>query len=329
MLKVLRLVILIFPGLLLACNTAPRANEAYANVAQSHQDNGLAGSSWRLQQIQSMNDEVYLPAMGSHFTLQFVSDEQVTLQADCNRGSGSYTLNGSQMEFGVIASTRALCPPGSLHDRFLSDLQYVRSFVLTESGLHLATMADGAILTFVPVAATDSASTIAPGFACAEASGTVEELICSDSELALLDRQLNYLYQQATRAVSADELPTFRALQRGWISGRNACWQEDDVAACVESETQRRLSELQIRSGSVRVPAAVDYRCGERRLSAYFYNNTVLPMLVLNAAGQQFFLHQLPAASGSRYGIGNIEFWDSGEMARLTEFNDVIECARL
>jgi hypothetical protein len=47
--------------------------------------------------------------------------------------------------------TRGTCPPGSLYDRFISDLDYVRSFVLEDGHLFLATMADGAILEFEPM----------------------------------------------------------------------------------------------------------------------------------------------------------------------------------
>jgi para-nitrobenzyl esterase len=45
----------------------------------------------------------------------------------------------------------AICPPGSLHDRFIGDLGYVRSYVLKDGHLFLATMADGSILQFEPV----------------------------------------------------------------------------------------------------------------------------------------------------------------------------------
>ena len=36
--------------------------------------------------------------------------------------------------------------PWSIHDRFISDLYYARSFTLNEGLLYLATMADGSIL---------------------------------------------------------------------------------------------------------------------------------------------------------------------------------------
>jgi len=299
--------------------------------AESAIDNNsrLAGTQWRLQHIQSMNDEVFIPAVNAVFSLTFSADGRVAIQADCNRGSGEYNEAGSQLEFGVIASTRAMCPPDSLHDRFLSDLEFVRSFVLADGDLHLATMADGAILTFAPVLDSEGEALIAPGFDCAGASGTVENLLCSNAELALLDRQLNTIYGLAEARFSAAELTNLRAMQRGWISGRNDCWKESPVDACVREATQRRLSELQIRTGSVRVPEVVLFDCPPNRmLETYFYNNTVLPMLVLNEAGNQVFMHQLIAASGGRYGIGNTEFWERGDEAQFSEFSETVRCER-
>ncbi len=323
----LRYCLLVLPLLLAACSSNPESADSPAAIIASR----LAETSWRLQHIQSMNDETFVPATGAVFTLHFQAEDRVAMQADCNRGSGSYNQTGSQLEFGVIATTRALCPPASLHDRFLSNLEYVRSFVLQDGKLHLATMADGAILTFVPILESELAqngtAVIRPTFDCSSASGTVEQLICTDSDLALLDQQLNYFYTTALQRMAAEEREVFRALQRGWISGRNDCWQAEDAAACVREESERRISELQISSGSVRVPEAVLYSCPpDKELENYYYNNTVLPMLVLNDGTEQAVMHRLPSASGARYGIGNLQFWDRGDEALFIESEDQVQC---
>jgi para-nitrobenzyl esterase len=109
----------------------------------------LAGSAWQLVEIQSMDDSVTRPDDGSKYTLAFDADGRVSLRADCNRGSGTWTsAQPSQLQFGPIAATRAMCPPGSLDARFLRDLGYVRSYVLREGRLYLALMADGGIYVF-------------------------------------------------------------------------------------------------------------------------------------------------------------------------------------
>ena len=47
-----------------------------------------------------------------------------------------------------MAVTRAMCPPGSLHDHMIKQLPYVRSYVLKDGRLFLSLMADGGIFEF-------------------------------------------------------------------------------------------------------------------------------------------------------------------------------------
>lgn len=112
----------------------------------------LAGTSWQLVEIASMNDTVERPDDASKYTLSFGEDGTASIQADCNRGKGSWTSESkSQLQFGDIASTRALCPPGSISEKYLAEFQWVRSYVMEDGHLFLATMADGSIIEFEPV----------------------------------------------------------------------------------------------------------------------------------------------------------------------------------
>ena len=99
-----------------------------------------------------MDDSVLTPEDRSLYTLTFAAAGSATLRADWNRGAGTWTSQGpSQLQFGPIASTRAMCPPGSLSDRYLALFEWVRSYVTKNGHLFLATMADGAIIEFEPV----------------------------------------------------------------------------------------------------------------------------------------------------------------------------------
>jgi para-nitrobenzyl esterase len=49
-----------------------------------------------------------------------------------------------------MAITRAMCPPGSLHDRIVKQLPYIRSYVIKDGHLFLSLMADGGIYEFEP-----------------------------------------------------------------------------------------------------------------------------------------------------------------------------------
>ena len=112
----------------------------------------LGGTRWRLVQIMSMDDNTYKPDDPSRYTLSFGTDGSMNVLADCNRGKGSWTSeSGSQLQFGPIAATMAMCPPESLHDRYLSQFEWVRSYVMKDGHLFLATMADGSIIEFEPV----------------------------------------------------------------------------------------------------------------------------------------------------------------------------------
>lgn len=112
----------------------------------------LGNTSWRLVQIMSMDDNTYRPDDPSLYTLNFGADGTVSLLADCNRGTGTWlSESDSQLQFGPIAATRAMCPPESLHDRYLSQFEWVRSYVLQDGHLFLATMADGSIIEFEPL----------------------------------------------------------------------------------------------------------------------------------------------------------------------------------
>ena len=126
------------------------STQAEAGEAARHPQ--LAGTEWQLVQIMSMDDSIYVPNDRSRYTLRFAKDGTVNMLVDCNRGTGSWVseFNG-QLRFGKIAATRALCPPGSLHDRFLAQFDWVRSYVVEKGHLYLATEADGSIIEFEPL----------------------------------------------------------------------------------------------------------------------------------------------------------------------------------
>lgn len=60
------------------------------------------------------------------YTVQFSSDGRVAIQADCNRGTGPYTLaEDNRITLGPIGVTMMLCPDQSLDTRFLGALEQV------------------------------------------------------------------------------------------------------------------------------------------------------------------------------------------------------------
>ena len=96
--------------------------------------------------------KVLRPHDSNRYILAFGADGVVSARIDCNRGRGSWRSAGpGQVEFGPMALTRALCPPGSLHDQIVRQWDYVRSYVVRDGHLFLSLMADGGIYEFEPV----------------------------------------------------------------------------------------------------------------------------------------------------------------------------------
>ncbi len=128
------------------------ATESEDIFSSANPTNDLSGTSWQLVQFQGSDDTTLTPDDPSKYTVTFETDGQVSLQVDCNRGRGSWTSSEpNQLQLSELALTRAMCPPGSLHDRIVQDWTAVRSYVLEEGHLFLSLMADGGIYEFEPI----------------------------------------------------------------------------------------------------------------------------------------------------------------------------------
>lgn len=145
-----------------ACSTgtAPSTDRA----AQDAQAIGLTGTTWRLHDIQSMDDAqgTTRPQPDRVYTMRLMPDGRAAFQLDCNRGSTSYTVGTSEpgrgaITFDNVAMTRAMCPPGSLDSRIARDMGDVRSYTLQGDTLSLRLMADGGIYVWKPETAIQPA----------------------------------------------------------------------------------------------------------------------------------------------------------------------------
>jgi heat shock protein HslJ len=135
----------------------------------------LAGTEWRLVEIQSMDDSVgsKRPLDPSLYTMRLNGDGTVNMRLDCNRANGSWSAQPSadpsngRFEFGPLAGTRALCPPPSLDEQVTAQAQYVRSYLLKDGRLYLSLMADGGIVAWEPVPALSFETKPDPGIEAA------------------------------------------------------------------------------------------------------------------------------------------------------------------
>ncbi len=99
------------------------------------------------------------PGERAKYTFQFNADGVFATRIDCNRGRGSWTSSApGRLEFGLMALTRAQCPPGSLHDQIVRQLPYVRSYLIRNGHLFLSLMADGGVYELEPTPNSGSGS---------------------------------------------------------------------------------------------------------------------------------------------------------------------------
>ncbi len=168
-----------------------------------------------------------------------------------------------------------------------------------------------------------------PRFDCSKASGEVEKLICADARLAALDRQMAEVYEKAIKGWPAAEIGKQKALQRGWIKGRNDCWKADDKRVCIEDSYRTRTVEIRIQSGQLMAPAPVGYQCkGEEHkpFMVTFYRETDPPSAVITFGDDQMIAFAAPAGSGAKYTAANVEFWEHHGDATVDWFGKKLEC---
>lgn len=128
-------------------------------LGQDAADRPLAGTRWRLVEIESMDDAIGTerPDDPTLYTMALNRDGTVHMRLNCNRANGTWRIepgadpSSGRFELGPLAVTRALCPPPSMDEQITRQAQWVRSYLLRDGRLHLSLMADGGIQTWEPL----------------------------------------------------------------------------------------------------------------------------------------------------------------------------------
>ncbi|MCB0346556.1 MAG: META domain-containing protein [Bdellovibrionales bacterium] len=149
-------VALLFSLWLCACSLASNKEEIPVSNSLSA---SLADTQWQLVEFQSMSNLIgtLRPSEPEKFTMVLNNDGTATLQLGCNQAQGTWSAvpgadgSSGQFSFGPLASTRAMCPPPRLDERFASDAKFVRGYLLKDGNLNLSLMADGGIYVWQPL----------------------------------------------------------------------------------------------------------------------------------------------------------------------------------
>jgi uncharacterized protein len=158
----------------------------------------------------------------------------------------------------------------------------------------------------------DGAVAADPSFDCADATGTIEKMICADDGLAALDRRLAEVYSAAAQKAVNDHPAVLRAEQRGWIKGRNDCWKNADRRQCVDQSYRRRIAELQARYRLVPANGPFWYSCdgNPRNEVVVTFFETDPPTLIAERGDQVSLMFLEPSGSGSKYRGRNEALWE-------------------
>jgi len=119
-------VLLIFPFLTAGCDSDSSGTPAEIIAL------------WQLQEF-ILDDGTTTPVDDpAKYTIDFRPGGDVSIQADCNRCSGRYFVDGSSLAFSPpMACTIAACLPGSFDGQFQVALSTVSSYEITDRSLFL------------------------------------------------------------------------------------------------------------------------------------------------------------------------------------------------
>lgn len=132
-------------ALLSACATTPDL---------SPDEQAIVAGDWTLISVADTQEEIRLrPQLSMRHTINFARDGSVTMQLDCNRGTGDWSTSRSssgtgRLDVSRIASTRALCPDPSYGERMAAELPQAEEYRLEAGGRTLVIYAGSSVYSF-------------------------------------------------------------------------------------------------------------------------------------------------------------------------------------
>ena len=123
----------------------------------------LTGVRWQWHGNVAGDGSVTLtPDHRANYTVTLLPEGVLSIQADCNHATGSWTEAGTGVDLVVGGVTRRGCPPGSFMYPFLNALDAVISHGSQDGFLALA-LPDGGMMVFAPIAIAPEPTTPATG----------------------------------------------------------------------------------------------------------------------------------------------------------------------
>ena len=142
---------ILFPLLLSSCG------EGQQNIEEAAPEPiVLEGTFWQLHKITAIGGYEFVPEDGSDYVLRFRSESRLVVDSDCNTAGATWSQDGNSIILEQFVTTNGLCPPGTLHNHFVSNLRNIETFTQRGDNLVFATSIPGVTLEFAPRATSSS-----------------------------------------------------------------------------------------------------------------------------------------------------------------------------
>ena len=115
-------------------------------------DRALIGHVWSWQHSDIAGQRIDIEGP-ERYTIDFQSDGDVRVRADCNRGAGRYAEAANRgLSLSSIATTKMGCPGGSRGSEFVRELENVERYEMVGSDLVLVLKENAGTMRFAAVA---------------------------------------------------------------------------------------------------------------------------------------------------------------------------------
>jgi len=142
-----RLVLVSLVLITLAACSGKNTSESSTSVASADATPALVGTLWQWQSTVTPVERIDVrePA---RYSLRLIDDGNAEIQFDCNRGRGNFALEGNQLSFGPLMSTRMACTPDSQDAVFMNYIGRVSTWFMQDGDLYLELPYDSGTMRF-------------------------------------------------------------------------------------------------------------------------------------------------------------------------------------
>ncbi len=326
--------------------SAPDGSIVLCEQAETSVTKPLTGTVWQWR-TERLEDS-------SNYTVEFLADGHIAIQADCNRGRASFqTFGENGLRVGGSAMTRAACPPGSLERAFLEQVVSSSSYAFDGENLVLYPVVEPGTMIFTPVSSAGVTSeeersgrltgvvtyrervALPPG---SVVRVTLQDVSRADAPADLIDSQ--------TITTSGENVPipfelsydpahidprnryVVRAEIRDGAGG--LLWTSDTAYPVITEGAPGDPVEIVVKrvmdpTGGMpplETGQTVEFTCTPPDEAAFTFSVTTGPgevglVLPERFGGRSLVLPQVRAASGARFEEGGVTFWNKGDEALL------------